>query len=212
MIRKISGKNQCTPLKHLIKNDTQVTNIKDIADTLVETFSANSSSTNSNTEFHKYKNKKEKQKLNFKSGYTESYSELFSLSELKEVIQKFQYTAVGPGEIHYEFLRQLPSKSLEYLLTKLNIWKNGKLPESWKLATIITIPKPWKNNLYASNYRPIALTSCLCKTIERMVNKRQVWFIESNNLFTNFQCDLRSRRSTMDHVVRLKTFIQKAIR
>ena len=96
MIRKIYCKNQSTPLKHLIKNNTQVTNIKDIADTLAETFSANSSSTNSNTEFHKYKDKKEKQKLNFKSGNTESYHKLFSLSELKETIQKSYNTAVGP--------------------------------------------------------------------------------------------------------------------
>ena len=65
MICKISGKNQSTPLKLLIKNNTQVTNIKDIANTLAETFSANSSSKNSNTEFQKYKDKKEKQKLNF---------------------------------------------------------------------------------------------------------------------------------------------------
>ena len=82
MIHKISSKNRSTPLKYLIENNTQVTNIKDIADTLAETFSANASSTNSNTEFHKYKEKKEKQKLNFKSGNTESYNELFSLSEL----------------------------------------------------------------------------------------------------------------------------------
>ena len=66
MICKISGKIQSTPLKHLIKNNTQVINIKGIANTLVETFSANSSSKNFNTEFHKYKDKKEKQKLNFK--------------------------------------------------------------------------------------------------------------------------------------------------
>ena len=78
MIYKISGKNQFTPLKHFIKNNTQINNIKDIADTLAETFWANSSSTNSNTEFHKYKDKKEEQKLNFKSGNTESYKKLFS--------------------------------------------------------------------------------------------------------------------------------------
>ena len=60
MIRKISGKNQSTLLKHFIKNNTQVTNIKDIANTQAESFSANSSSTNSNTEFHKYEDKKEK--------------------------------------------------------------------------------------------------------------------------------------------------------
>ena len=77
MIHKIS-----TPLKHLIKNNTQY--IKDIADTLAETFSANSSSTNSNTEFHKYKDKKEKPKLNFKSDNTKSYNKHFSLSELKK--------------------------------------------------------------------------------------------------------------------------------
>ena len=88
MIRKISGKKQFTPLKHLIKNNTEVTNIKDIADKLDETFSANSSSTNSNTEFHKCKDKKEKQKLNFKSSNTESYNELFSISERKKAIQK----------------------------------------------------------------------------------------------------------------------------
>ena len=31
MIHKISGKNQSTPFKHPIKNNTQNTNIKDIA-------------------------------------------------------------------------------------------------------------------------------------------------------------------------------------
>ena len=135
MIHKISAKNQSTPLKHLIKNNNQITNIKDIADTLAETFSPNSSSTNSNIEFHK--DKKEKQNLNFKLGNTESYNELFSLSELKEAIQKSHNTAISPDEIHYKFLRRLPPKSL---LTALNdIWKNSKFPESWKLATIIPI-------------------------------------------------------------------------
>ena len=51
MIRKIFGKNQSTPLKHLIKNNTQVTNLKDIAEKLAVT-SANFSSINSNTEFY----------------------------------------------------------------------------------------------------------------------------------------------------------------
>ena len=82
MIRKISGKTQSTLLKHVIKNDTQVTNIKDIADTMAET-SADSSPQNSNIEFHKRKDKKEK-KLNFKSDYTEGFNGLFSLSGLKK--------------------------------------------------------------------------------------------------------------------------------
>ena len=92
-----------TPLKHLIKNNTQVTNIKDIADTLAVT-SANFSSKNSNTEFHNYKDQKEKQKLNFKLENTGSYNGLFSLSELKEATQKSHNTTFGPDDIHYKFL------------------------------------------------------------------------------------------------------------
>ena len=187
------GKIQTKPLKNLIKNKSEVTNIKDIADALAETYSANSSSNN--------KHKTENPKLSFKSYKAENYNRCFTLAELKEAIQKSHNTT---DEIHYEFLKQLPQRSLDYLLAALNeIWESSKFPDSWRVATIIPIPKPGKNSLYPSNYRPIALTSCLCKTMERMVNKILVWFIESNNLYTNSQCGFRSQRSMMDHVVRL---------
>ena len=88
--------------------------------------------------------------------------------------------------------------------------ENSKFPKSWKLATIIPMPKRGKY-LYALNYHPIILTSGLCKIMEQMVNKRQVWFIESNNLFTNIQRSLKSRISTTDHVIRLETSIREEI-
>ena len=123
---------------------------------------------------------------------------------------KSHNTAVGPDEIHYEFLKQLPSCSLDFLLQAFNeVWVSGKFP-SWKQATIIPIPKPGKDNTDPSNYRPIALTSCLCKTLERMINTRLIWFLESNGLITNFQCGFRSKRSTVDHLVRLETFVREA--
>ena len=124
---------------------------------------------------------------------------------------KSHNTAVGPDETHYEFLKQLPSCSLDFLLQAFNeVWVSGKFPTSWKQATIIPIPKPGKDNTDPSNYRPIALTSCLCKTLERMINTRLIWFLESNGLITNFQCGFRSKRSTVDHLVRLETFVREA--
>ena len=147
------------------------------------------------TSTHSSPNKKplkEKQKSEYNKSFT-----------LSEAIQKSHNTTVSPDDVHYEFLRHLPPKFLNYLLSAFNeICQNGTFPESWKMATIIPVPKSGKNNLHTSNYCPLALTSCQCKTMERMVNRRLVWFIESNNLFTNFQCDFRSQRSTMDHVVR----------
>ena len=60
------------------------------------------------------------------------------------------------------------------------------------------------------NYRPIALTSCICKTVERMVNERLLWYLEQNGLLAKQQCGYRSNRSTVDHLVRLETFIKEA--
>ena len=45
--------------------------------------------------------------------------------------------------------------------------------------------------------------------MERMVNKRQLWYLESNKLITNSQSDFRKRGSTMDHVVKLETSIRE---
>ena len=71
-------------------------------------------------------------------------------------------------------------------------------------------PNQEKNSLNPKNYRLVAPTSCLCKTMERMANKSLVWFIKSTNLITNSHCDFRSQRSTMDHVVRFEISVREA--
>ena len=105
----------------------------------------------------------------------------------------------------------LPLESLQTLLNFFNnMWETGKFPESWELATIIPIPKPGKNHTEPTNYRPIALTSCLCKTLERIINARLVWYLEINNLISPVQFGFRSERSTNDNLVRLETFVRDA--
>jgi len=46
------------------------------------------------------------------------------------------------------------------------------------------VPKPGKDTSSPTNYRPIALTSCVCKVMERMVNNRLVWYLERNKIIT----------------------------
>ena len=41
-----------------------------------------------------------------------------------------------------------------------------------------------------------------------MINDRLVWFLENNNILTDIQCGFRKRKSTIDHLVRLETFIR----
>ena len=216
MVRKISGKSKSASHQHLNTNfnggaETKATTKKDIADTLGDAFSTNSANRNYSKEFQNYQKQQEKIKLNFKSSNNEEYNNPFNLDELKDAISKSHDTATGPDEIHYQMLKHLPLKSLQTLLDILNnMWETGKFPESWELATIIPIPKPGKDHTEPTNYRPIALTSCLCKTLERMINARLVWYLEINNLISPVQSGFRSERSTNDNLVRLETFIRDA--
>ena len=108
--------------------------------------------------------------------------------------------------IHY---KHLPDSTLNILLDLMNdIWTYGDLTSIWKLATVIPIPKPNKDHTDPSNYRLIALTSCICKTMEQMVNDRLVRFLKSNGLLANIQCGFRQGRSTLDHLVRFESFIR----
>ena len=215
MVRKISGKSKSASyhrLNYNFNNANETASTKqDIADTLASQFCSNSSTSHYSEEFQKYKKEQEKTKLNFKSSNNEEYNTPFNLDELKDAISKAHDTATGPDEVHYQMLKHLPPKSLLALLDIFNdMWETGKFPESWELATIIPIPKPGKDHAEPNSYRPIALTSCLCKTLERMINVRLVWYLESNNLISPVQSGFRSERSTNDNLVRLETFIRDA--
>ena len=150
----------------------------------------NSSSRNYSEKFQNIKKQQEKIKLNFSSSNNEEYNSLLNTTELKDAIAASKDTATGPDDIHYQMLKHLPDSSLDTLVQIFNdIWTTGVFPESWRLATIIPIPKPGKDHAEPTNYRPIALTSCLCKTLERMISKRLVWYLETNNLISKFQSD-----------------------
>ena len=186
MIRKISGKTKSPSYTHLnTSRETKATSKEDIANTFGETFLKNSSSRNYLEKFKNVKKQQEKNKINFKSLNNEEYNNHFNLLELKDAIQKSHDTATGPDEVHYQMLKHLPENALSTLLHIFNdIWITGVFPDSWRLATVIPIPKPGKDHADPTNYRPIALTSCLCKTLERMINKRLVWYLESNDLIS----------------------------
>ena len=213
MIRMISGKNSSLNVGRLNVGDDVVTSKTDIADTLADTFAEKSSSSNYSAAFQKFQSTKEKTKLNFKSNNNEHYNKDFTMKELMKAFKKFHGTAVGCDDIHYQFLKHLPFHSLDSLLLLRifnQVWHTGILPDSHKEAIVIPIPKPGKDSTNTANYRPIALTSCICKTMERMVNDCLVWFLEKNQLIATVQSGFRKQRRTLDHLVRLDTFIREA--
>ena len=132
------------------------------------------------------------------------------MEELRDALRRAHDISAGPDEIHYQLLKHLPDAFLLLLNICNNILISGDFPPDWRKAIIIPIPKPGKDPTNPTNYRPIALTTCICKTMERMVNRRFVWYLESYILLTNVQCGFRSRRSTVDHLLRFLNVLHEA--
>ena len=212
VIRKITGKNVASPMHHLKDNNgTLITDRVEIANTLGAAIEKSSSSENYSKEFQFIKAQKEKHKINFKTNRNLHYNKKFTMRDLKRSLKKSNNSSPGPDQIHYEILRHLPIEILHILWDIINeTWKSDTFTESRKEALIISVPKPGKDHFNPLNYRPIALTSCICKTVERMVNERLVWYLEKNGLLAKQQCGYRANRSTVDHLVRLETFIRDA--
>ena len=124
---------------------------------------------------------------------------------LKQAIKVSRDTSPCIDTVHYQLLKHLPDDSLLLRLYIFNhIWLTQDFPTSWKTAIIIPVPKPGKVLSDTGSYRPIALTSCLCKTMERMVNSRLTWYLERHMVITECQSGFRRRRSNVDNLVHWK--------
>ena len=211
MIRNFNGKNSSNLISHLENNNIKFTSKKDIANCLASTFSKTSSIANLSPIFYNNLVKAERTNINFTSDNSESYNMVFTFNELQIALHDSKPSSQGPDNIHYSFLKNFPRDSLNTLLNIYNyVWENNVFPDAWREAIIIPIPKPNKDKTNPISYRPIALTSCLCKVMERLVNNRLSWYLERNNIISSSQNGFRHRRNCIDHVVKLETRVREA--
>eukprot|EP00754_Rhynchopus_humris_P031433 Rhum_TRINITY_DN15338_c10_g1::Rhum_TRINITY_DN15338_c10_g1_i2::g.149838::m.149838 len=88
--------------------------------------------------------------------------------------------SAGPDGIPTPLLYNLDPLSRRALLHVLNLsWCSGVVPASWRRALISPLPKPDKDTTLCSSYRPIALTSNVCKTLERILKVRLSFLVDN---------------------------------
>ncbi|GBM82811.1 hypothetical protein AVEN_139455-1 [Araneus ventricosus] len=94
------------------------------------------------------------------------------------------------------------SKTSENIPKLCKPWWNAEcetcqkaLEKAWHKAIVIPIPKPGKDKQDPNNYRPIALTRCLDKLLERMVGARLMHVLETSEWFTPSKSGFRKRRA-----------------
>jgi ribonuclease HI len=209
-IRRIKGRQQ-RKINILHDEGKYYNTIPEIAEKLAETFSTISNGDNYSPQFKQIKMATEAVDIDYESDNQEIYNRDFTIYELENALSKTKNTSPGPDGIYYQMISNMPDNARQYLLKIYNkLFKSGYFPNQWSEATIIPIPKPGKNHAVPTNYRPIALTSCLCKILERMINNRLCDYLEMNGILSSAQCGCRKHHSTIDHLVRLETEVRNA--
>ena len=76
----------------------------------------------------------------------------------------------------------------------------------WKLANVTPLFKKGDKSI-PGNYRPISLTSVVCKLMESILRDKIVEFLEKNNIIRDSQHGLRNRRSCLTKAPRISNIL-----
>ncbi|CAB3991255.1 Hypothetical predicted protein [Paramuricea clavata] len=119
--------------------------------------------------------------------------------------------APGKDRLEYRHLRLLDPKCK--ILAKMfrHCFDAKNVPAEWKTATTILIHKK-EDTSDASNFRPIALMSCLCKLLMAILAKRMTSFSLHHDLHSNEQKSARPREGCYEHNFLLESIVNDARR
>ena len=145
---------------------------------------------------------------NFLTTQSPSNNILITTSELKQYIKQTNCKkAPGPDDITNETLKNLPHVVIKYIAQLMNIALSfNYFPTPWKIAHIITIPKPGKSPILPQNRRPISLLSNLGKIYEKIILSHMKPAIDI--VIPDTQFGFMSQRSTTHQLVRVTEYIQ----
>ena len=145
-------------------------------------------------------------------GKDEDYNRDISVEEVHSALNSSKDTAAGLDKISYLMLRALNPGNVSELCGLYNqSFTTGWVPDSWKLALTVPIRKPNKPAEEITSYRPIALLSCIGKTMERIVQRRLEYVVEQKQMLLGSQSGFRKQHSTMDVLLQIEHNIRKSL-
>ena len=99
----------------------------------------------------------------------QGYNITFTTSQVQEAIkQSKNNNPHGPDKQNIRHLKHISPLGLAFLtiMFKTALYKNI-IPHTWKLANMVSIPKPNKDTDKGTSYTPISLLSVIAKTLEK---------------------------------------------
>ena len=137
---------------------------------------------------------------------------LFTTPTNKEIRRKLvsaANTSPGPDRVEYRHLKRVDPSALSLLFS--HCFKKRDVPPAWKSAITVLIYKKGSTD-DPSNFRPIALMSCLYKLVMGVIAKRLTSWAIDNDLLSKEQKSARPSEGCYEHTFLLQSIIGEARR
>ena len=109
--------------------------------------------------------------------------------------------AMGPDEVSPWILKECAEELCEPILMIFkNTLQQGKLPKIWKCANITPLYKKGKKS-NPLNYRPVSLTSIVCKILEILIREEWIDMLEEQKMLTGKQFGFRQGKSCVSNLL-----------
>ena len=135
---------------------------------------------------------------------SETISEVVSVNS--EIVLKYlrkikQNKAEGPDDIHARLLRECENQlAVPLAIIFSKSLAKSEIPLDWKRANVVPIHKKGDKSV-AGNYRPVSLTSLVCKVLESIIKDKIVDFLSENELINDTQHGFRKGRSCLTNLL-----------
>lgn len=143
-------------------------------------------------------------------------SEIANINITTEIVEKEikrlnPTKAFGPDEMSPKMLKEIVhhiSEPLAIIIRKT--LEDGCLPADWKMAHVTPIYKKGAKEI-AANYRPVSLTSIICKMTETIIRNEIMVHLDREGIFSSKQYGFINNRSTTTQLLNYLDFCCDAI-
>ena len=142
-----------------------------------------------------------------------SNSATVTIEEMKKILETLKTEkSPGPDEIHPKVLKECAEQLAAPMKVMFDLtMKTGKVPKSWKQAEITAIYKKKGSKSSPGNYRPVSLTSVVCKAMEKIIKTKLNQHLKINDILADEQYGFVSGRSTETQLLTSIHHWQKAL-
>ena len=138
----------------------------------------------------------------------------FSVDEVFDALKNLDTSkSPGPDDILPIFLKTCSNELAPVLCKVFNFFvQKGQVPKAWKEANVVPVYKGGvKPKDDVGSYRPVSLTSILCKVLEKLISVRIIKYADEHDILSDNQFGFRNGRNCEQMLVKFFHHVCKSL-